>query len=277
MIRESLYFRFNGKDSREFSLLNVSLGEGLYEEPLTGNRVIKKQQVPDNPIPYVIGVEREPMSFQLRFYFNQGFDDKLIREILSWLDVEYYAPLSFSSNFDYVYYAMPVDDLRLIHNGLKEGYVELTMECNSPYRYSPVLSTGWLDFTHENEPPPPYDPCKCRLCRRVEYVEAEHELTIDNPGDFDIKPFIQIKKKWDGDIKIENLSVFNQTMILSNLKDGEVITIDCDKEYVETNLPNTYRHNDFNEVYLSIPYGRAKKIKVIGSCHIRIDYEYIYK
>lgn len=277
MIRESLHFRFDGRDSHEFSLLNVSVGEGLYEEPLIGNRIINKKNVPGNPISYVTSVEREPMRFPLRFYFKDGFNDDLIQEIIKWLDVEYYAPLSFSSNFDRVYYAMPVDDMQLVHNGLKQGYVELTMECNSAYRFSPTRTTGWLDFTHEVEPPPPYDPCKCRICRRIDYVEAEHEFTLNNPGDLDVKPFIQIKKKWDGDIKIENLSVYNQIMILSNLKDGEVITIDCDKEYIETNLPNTYRYKDFNDVYLSIPYGKNKSIRVTGSCHIRVDYEYIFK
>ncbi|WP_099301803.1 phage tail domain-containing protein [Bacillus sp. Marseille-P3800] len=274
MIRESLYFTFAGRPSTDFNIYNVSLGDGLYEEPLTAGKTISNVKVPNNPIPYFHSIERDTLSFPVRFYFDEGFNNELIKEVVNWLDVDYFEPLAFSSNFDQIYYAMPVEGITEIHNGLEQGYLELTMKCNSPFKYSPVITNGWYDFSFEHDPNSKkfsHRACSCGCS------SSPSSISIYNLGDFELKPVFHIEKVWDGEIQIENTSVFNQTFLLSNLKDGEKITIDCNREFIETNLKNTYRHNDSNETFIRIPKGKNKLLIIKGSCRIRVDYEYTYK
>lgn len=252
MIRESLYFSFGGRRSTEFPIVNVSLGSGLFEESLTTNKSIVETKATGNDTPYFIRTEREPKQFSLRFAFLEPWNDQMIDEIVRWLDVDFYEPLFFEGNINRVFYAMPINTIDQVHNGLKEGYVNLTIRCMDAYSYSQNISTGVIEVTDEKS------------------------VEINNYGHKEMKPEIWLTKIGDGDIKIENLSDGGEHLNISSLLDGEQIYIDCENEIVESSLPNIYRYDDFNEVYIELPYG-TNLIKINGSCKIKFNFRYVYK
>lgn len=258
MIRESLYFSFANRKSTDFGIYNVSISDGgLYEEQITANKSINEITVRGNDKPYFINVQKEPKTIQLRFSFLETWNDDLIDEVIRWLNVDFYQPLCFSENLDRVYYAMPLDGINLIHNGLKHGYLNLTMRCDSPYSYSHDQVTEWYDFTTGN-------PFKKDI------------LTIENYGHFPIKPEIWIQKVGDGDLTINNLSYANNKEFkFTGLKDGEELYVDCENEYIETNLPDTYRYDDFSDNYLELDYGN-NVLKVTGSAKLKFGYRFIF-
>lgn len=250
MIRESLYFMFDNRRSIDFNITNVSISNGLYDEPLMARKSIVEEKIRGNDKPYFVETEKEPLSFQLRFVFSDSYNDSLISEIVQWLDVDYYKPLSFSENMDRIYYAMPIDDITLIHNGLKQGYVTLNIRCDSPYSYSPEISTPYYDVSN-----------------------GDKIIEINNLGNKHLKPEIFITKIGNGDLKITNLSRANSEFIFVNLVDSENIYIHCHNEIIESNFVNVYRYDSFNENYLSLPFG-LNKLKIEGSCMIKFRYQY---
>jgi len=252
MIRESLYFKFAGTPSTRFKIMNVSINSGLYTESLISNRAINEVTIRGREKPYLIDVTKEPRSFQLSFYFEDKWDEKLINEVIRWLDVDYYQPLSFSEDIDKVYYCMPVDSTELIHNGLKEGYITLTMRCDSPYAYGHFSTLGWY-----------------------EVKDSPIMFKVKNMGHKDILPFIDILKIENGNIEIENLSKANNVMKINSLLKNEKLSINGENQIIETNLPNTYRYDNFNDFYLPLYVG-DNRIQVTGSCKIRFQYRYIF-
>lgn len=252
IIKESLYFSFAGRRSDEFGIINVSVQPGLYEETFMSSRSIRETTVRGNPKPYFTEVDRQPKSFTLNFAFHKTWNDELINEVTRWLDTDYYEPLFFSENIDKVFYAMPIDDTTLIHNGLKQGYLTLTMRCDSPYSYGHESTTPWYDCS-----------------------SGETVIEFLNRGTLDVRPIVEIKKIEDGDLIITNLSNYSDDFIFTGLLDNEFLTVYCAEEDIITNIPNVYRFDNFNDHYLSFSYGK-NVLNVQGKCKLRFIYQYIF-
>jgi predicted phage tail component-like protein len=246
MIRESLYFSFAGRKSTDFPIANVSLGSGLYEESLTSIKSIVETSTVNNDTPYFQRVKREPKSFQLRFAFFEPWNEDMIDDIVRWLDVDYYEPLFFSENLDRIYYAMFVDDIKQIHNGLKQGYLNLNVRCNSSVSYSTNKSTNWIQ---------------------------DNFIEIDNLGHKSTLPKIWIEKIGDGDISISNISNNNEEFKFTKLLDKEIIYVDCENEIIKTNIENEWRYDNFNDNYLELVYGK-NLLKVNGNAKLKFEYRY---
>ncbi|PKR82602.1 distal tail protein Dit [Heyndrickxia camelliae] len=250
MIRESLYFSFAERKSTDFGIYNVSISEGLFQENFISNRTIQEVKIRGNDKPYFFEVTKEPISFQLSFSFLDTWDDNKLREVARWLNVGFYQPLFFSEDIDRVYYCMPIESTNLIHNGLKQGYLTLTMRCDSPFAYGHDIVTQWYD---------------CSTSSQI--------IEIDNLGDLDILPEIDIVKVGDGNVSITNLSRANSQTRLTGLKNGEEIYLNGDNQLIETNLPNTYRFENFNDYYLPFYYGK-NRIQISSGCKVRFQYKY---
>lgn len=252
MIKESLYFSFAGRKSSEFGILNVSVQSGLYEETFMSSRSIRETTVRGNPKPYFTEIERQPKVFTLNFLFEDNFNEELINDVTRWLNVDYYEPLFFSENIDKVFYAMPVEDTNLIHNGLHQGYLTLTFRCDSPFSYGHESTTPWYE---------------CSSGGTI--------IEFPNRGTNNIKPVIEIMKIDNGDLIIENLSNYGDEFKLTNLVNGENLTVYNDEEEIITDIPNKYRYDDFNDNYLSMSYGN-NVLKVTGKCKLRFIYQYVF-
>lgn len=252
MIKESLYFSFAGRKSSEFGITSVSIQSGLFEEPFMGSRSIRESTVRGNPRPYLTEVETSPKTLTLSFFFEENYNDELLNEVTRWLNVSYYEPLFFSENLNKIFYAMPVDNISLIHNGLKQGYLDLSMRCDSPFSYSPEIVTSWKDCS-----------------------KGELDIILENKGTELLKPIIQIKKITDGDLIIQNVSNGGIEFKFNNLNAGEELVVDCEYEEIDVNLTNTWRYDNFNGNYLSLPFGK-NRLKVFGTCYLRFIYRHTY-
>lgn len=94
---------------------------------------------------------------------------------------------------------------------------------------------------------------------------------IVNNGDLTCKPKIWItKKNSDGDVKLYN-SKNQKPLELKNLKNKEVVFIDCDTEDVITDLPLTYRYDDHNDIFTELLIG---KNYLHGEGDFKLDIKY---
>lgn len=145
---EGIHFSYNGVHSVDMGLLNVKLDGGMFEETFLPSRNIKEIQISGNNKPYYQGIDLEPLEFDLSFAFEYSYDERKIREVARWLMQDYYKPFYTVDNPSRVFYCMLDGDSRLIHNGLKQGYITLTMRCDSPYSYTPQFNKDNLIFTN---------------------------------------------------------------------------------------------------------------------------------
>ncbi|MGG1444809.1 hypothetical protein ABE354_22675 [Brevibacillus laterosporus] len=94
-----------------------------------------------------------------------------------------------------------------------------------------------------------------------------------NNGDIPCKPEIWIEKIGDGDFSIINKSNKNLEFSFKDIKDKENLYIDCEREYIETDIYNVYRYDNFNNQYLELVRGR-NILEFKGSFKVRFRYEF---
>jgi phage-related protein len=145
-LKEGLEFYYDGIKSTDMGIINVKIGDGLFEEPFVSEKTIHEIKVRGNDKPYFQGVERSPLTFSLTFAFEDYYDHEKIRKVARWLDQDYYKPFYTTDNPNRIFYCMLHSSSTLLHNGLKEGYVELEMRCDSPYSYSPQYWSEWYEI-----------------------------------------------------------------------------------------------------------------------------------
>lgn len=254
MIRESVYFLFDNRKSSDFAIVNVNVGSGLYEESISSSKTIHETYPRDSFKPFLFGVQKQPKQFTLSFAFLETWNDQLIDEVTRWLSVDDYKPLAFESNLDRVFYAMPVEDINLIHNGLKQGYLTLTVRCDSAYSYSHEITTPWYELNANSN---------------SDLVE------LDNHGHYPYFPYMWIEKIADGDIIIHNLSNKNSEFKLTNVAIGEKLFIDNMNEIIETDKEGIFNYDNFNDNYLEIVYGK-NILKASKNIRIKFRYQNIF-
>jgi phage-related protein len=252
-IMESIDFSYAGENSIDYGIYNVSVSGGMYEETFLSRRSILETNVRGNPKPYFNGVQYEPLTLKLTFAFKDTWDDNLIRKTARWLNQSYYKPLFFSDNIDRIFYCIPVDDVALIHNGLKQGYLTLTMRCDSHYTYTRVMSDTF-DYSSN--------------------TTGTESFGFMNGGDVELYPEIWITKVGNGDITIKNITNGGQLFGFTGLIDGEIVYIDNERQYIETSVPNTYRYSAFNNNYMELVVG-LNTLQITGAA--KLDFRYQYK
>lgn len=250
---KSDWFSYDGRNSIDFDLMNINIGFGkMIENVFLPNRQIQEISIDGNEKPYFHKVKRDPIILKLSFAFRDTFDNDMLKKVKHWLNQDYYKPLMFSSDPERIYYAMCIDDTTIFDTGFDQGYIDLTMRCDSPYAYTPFYSTNDLDFS--------INP-KGRL------------YGFYNRGDYDCNPEIWIKKVGDGDVSIYNLTDANREFKFTGLKNNEMIYINNETEEIVTDVPNTYRYDNFNDNYLRLKYG-LNRLMIFGNCILRFRYQF---
>lgn len=251
-MKQGLDFIYNGISSKDMGVIQVSTSGGLFEESFVASKTINEEKIRGRDKPYLFSVDYSPLSFPLTLYFSDGFTDKNIKEVSRWLHQSYYKPFYTLDNPERAFYCMTTDDITISHNGLGQGYISLTMRCNSPYTYSPYYE-DIVDFTNN--------------------ISTGSKFKVSNFGDIESHPEIWIKAKQDGEIKIINTSNNGSELKFSNLFINETIYIDNENEDIETDIPNKYRFDDHNGEFLSLVYG-VNNLHVYGKCEIKIKYRH---
>jgi len=253
-VRESLHFSYRGIHSVDMGLLNVNIGDGMLEEPFVASREIKEIKIRGRHKPYFQGIELYPLSFPVSFAFKERFNEKKIREVARWLTPNYYESFYTVNNPNKIWFCLPVEDFMIIHNGLKQGYVQLTMRCDSPYTYSQQILSPVYDFSNN--------------------TSLGTFFIFDNLGDVELKPEMWITKIGDGDISIVNITDGNKEFKFVNLVDNEVIYVNNKKEIIKTDISMTYRYDNFNDNYLKFVFGKNNLI-AYGDFKMNLRYRFV--
>lgn len=217
-MKESTRFVFNGISSEDMGVKLISL-DGLMRESFLPTNKIVENYINGNDKPYFDRIEKEPIEFDLTLYIEDWKSRDNIRQIARWLDVDYYKPLKFESDFHKTYQAITIGESTLNHNGLKEGYLTITMRTDSPFAYSDLKS-----YNLKSNP------------------------IIFNHGDMDIKPSFIINNGLTGtnSFEVKNLTT-NQVFKLNNIHPQESVMINFEKEDVISSFEDVgvYRYKDF--------------------------------
>lgn len=247
-IKDELYLNFDGVPSRFVGLLAVEIGSGLYEETLVTNRTINETQPANRTQSIFHSISEDNREFQLNLAFDKNFDEDKINEIINWLFQDYYKPLYFEGQEDRVVFAMISGESSIIHNGMNQGYFTVTVQTNSPYRFS-QLRTG---------------------------SNIGNEITMKNNGHIKVYPEFSIKKVRNGDLRFE---VDGRNVLITNLTDGEELFLDTQRNKIVTNTIGEYRYDnitigDLEDLYLDVG---EKVYNVTGGAEINYRYREAYK
>lgn len=252
-VKDKLHFNFDNTSSREFNVINVNIGSGLYEEQLIPDREIVETETDGSDTPIFHKVKETPSSFGMVLGFENKFTDEEIDDVILWLFQDYYKPLYFEDKPDKVMYCMAVGSPSIVHNGNGEGYIALEMRMDS----TRIVSRTRLSEEH--------------------IVENTKNIDLVNNGHVKIYPEISIEKDGNGHIELINENAM--VLQIRDLADKEKIYINCEKEIIESDIPGVYRYDDVTGHfdYLGLKQRRTTRIRVRGSCKIQFRYRFKYK
>lgn len=255
---ESLSFTYNGISCEDMGVVMVTTESGLYKDYFLPSRKIIEKTIAGRNSPFYQRVDNEPLSFSLTIYIKEWEKENSIRRIARWLFQDYYKPLWFSSNPHNIYYAIIEGNSNLMHNGLFDGYITFNVRTNSPFSYSPIKN--------ENNP-----------------LTVNGSLTkkFYNEGDKMIRPKLVITKTGgDGNISITNDRT-GETFTLTELRNGEVVTVDCANEFMTSSheVYGRYLYDNHNEKWLDwLPDhdGETTSFTFTGSFIVDFTFQYTY-
>lgn len=233
-IKDKISFTYNGKNTSEFGIINVSMDNGMFDEAFVANRTVNSETVKDVRKSLFNGVTYEDLSFELNLAFERDFTDELINEVVAWLyEKEYYSKLQFEGLNKFVY-AMPNGESRIVHTGTGRGYIVVSMITNSPYMYGNILS--------------------------FEKGADKDSISITLDGKTNPEMNIDLYPLKDG---VYSITVNGYTLQLSNLKANEIVTINPYEEEISSNLDNVYHYSDYVGDLSKL--GLLKKVNTISA------------
>lgn len=255
-IKDSLYFNYDGVSCRDFGLIHVNLDNGMFEEQFVAKRDINETEVRDGE-PLFHRIKESPLEFDMTIAFEGAFTDSDIDNVILWLFKDGYRPLYFEDKPNRIYYCTPVGDSRIVHTGLRQGYVTITMRCNSPNIYSPFYTTPIYDLSDNT---------------------GKYRINIDNTGHLNVYPEISIEKVTAGNIIITQVTNSNKIVEIRDLTDGENIYLNCEKQIIETDIVGVYRYDKVIGDMLDLVLLRGNNaFDIEGKCRISFKYRYKYK
>lgn len=187
VIKDSLHFEYAGIKSTDMGIYNVNIGRGMATEPFVADIDLIEEETRGREKPYFKETRQRPLSFSVTFAFKEPWDENKIREVARWLtNHKIYQPLRFyndeleSTRF---FFALVVERPTIIHNYLKQGYVSLTIRCDSAWAYLPIT---------------------------IEDKGTVTNFVLENIGDKDLYPRIEITKIGDGALSVVNNTNLSQ-------------------------------------------------------------------
>lgn len=252
----STNFHYNGFDSEEFGVYMVNLDSGLHQTRFLAERSIISESIPNNPIPYVYGVQYQPLRFTLTLAtIDQKWTLEQRRAVARWLDTENFEVFLTDEEPEKLYYFMYQGGIDLNYGGELTGYIQVEMVNISPYAYSPI-QTYQVD---------------CSLLDITEFI-------FPNDSDTPLCPELTINKVGNGNVSIVDVTdtVYGKEFKFTGLVDNETVYIDNQHSHIESDIPLTLRYDSFNHNYLEIPRG-YRTLRVTGKCKLEFKYQFIIK
>lgn len=250
-MKHFLGFTYDGIPSMHYGIMQVSTGGGLYEDALMASRTIESENVKNRDFSIFKSITRENIKFNMAIYMEHGVDERQLDIVRNWFDVDYYKPFYFDERPDRVVYAMVEGEPTLKHDGY-QGYIDVSFVTNSPYWWSPIQA---LDF------------------------KGATTFSFTNTGTKSLFPVIEITAKGNissgSPVKVINVRT-GQSLEVTQMASGEVLTVDCLNQYLQSSLPETYRYDVCNENYLEIETG-VSSIQLVGNASFKFRYREKYR
>ena len=244
-------FTYDGVSSKEMGVTQVSVGNGLFEDSMMSTRTLEAETVRNRDSAYLKHVTREMISIEMTLYFDKGFDLRRLDKVRSWFDKDYYKPFYFDEMPDRIVWALLESDMRLTHDG-NQGYFTVSLRANSSYWHTPVVATEYPESgVHQliNN--------GVGVSYPVYELYANSNITESNP------------------FRLKNIRT-NEEMVVTEMAQGEKITIDTTNESVGSSLPNIYRYDSWNENYVVLATGN-NLLEMEGDAHVVIKYRERYR
>lgn len=254
--KDSLYFNYDGISCKTYSLMNVNTDNNMYQDQFNATITINETKVKGSDTPLFDSIDEDPLQFTLTLAFTeQQWSDDDIDNIIVWLFQGMYKPFYFEDKPNKIYYCMPSGDSNITHNGLKQGYVSITMRCKSSKVYSPQQSTSSVDLSTNT---------------------GTYNVSIANNGHVEIYPEISFTKVNNG---IITFTKDGQIFEIENLTNGEQIYIDCGRQIIQTDAVGIYHYSDVVGDFFDMILNRGSNtIGVQGTCKdLQFRYTFKYK
>ena len=154
LLSNSPHIIYDGLSSRMFGITNVQPTSGLAEEIFLANTNLVTDQSRYSDKVYLLGVNREPLEFSMRLFFDpHTFDERKFQEMKKWFRQDTYKPFRYDSgkeqDLDVWVYAIVTGQSRAFHNAIDDGYIDFTFRTNAPHRFSQIMEDEF-DFTETN-------------------------------------------------------------------------------------------------------------------------------
>lgn len=240
-------FMFEGKD---FIFDNITgSSQGIYivtdggetRAPFGTARNIIEQKVTKNPKPFFHTLEEEPLQFSLTFWNKNGWSKENRLYFAKWIMQEYYSDFSSEDYYDeyedeykIIYKVICIDRPEKIMHGNIPNLITLNFRCDSPWSYTTEEENIFDCSTNSGTP--------------VFEIEAEHN---NNKKYY---PEIEIElKSTTTDITLTNLTT-GVVFSFTDLTEGETIYINNEKRQIISDIPDTYRLDNFNKNWMYFEY-----------------------
>lgn len=248
-------FYFNGEYSVDKGIYLVRLESGLVQEPFLAERELISEQIAGNPIPYVYNKKDSPLRLKLTFTtLDNEWTLEKRREIARWFDTDDFEEFYSEDNIEKRYYLRYISGIDIHTTGSLNGYIITEFINISPYAYSPIyIQTN--DFST---------------------ITDTTNFQFINSGDMDLYPELEIYKVGSGDISIINLTDNGTEFKFTGLADGETVYIDNQNHDIITDLPYTYRYDNFNGNYLCMKRG-INNLTISGKCILNFRSQFVIK
>lgn len=249
-------FTFNGTSARDMRIKSVRVEEGNMHFPFATSSNLQTVRLPDSVETYLYKSHRENLEINLQLMLVDDNDNPKIwtetdiYNVADWLIQDGYKPLVLGGKTGVMYYAHLQNADSLSHYG-NGGILPITFATNSPYGWSiPSIETYTVAGTSN-----------------IELLNKSNVLSY-------YRPTIEIKStKANGDIKIQNVTLNDAEIVLSDLYLDEVVSIDNERELIYTDKPLALMSGRFNYTFLKLRRG-SNTIKVTGDCVITIRHQY---
>lgn len=195
--------------------------DSQFSRQIIGNKSIIKDSVRYNNTPYFYTVEKDVMSFDLKFsLLDREFDEDIIFELGRIFAKDKYVSFQ-SCDFPSAEFWVICTSMELVTFGQYKGWIEVTLENFAPFAVSP-LQINTYDFSDLTTP-------------QTFELNAKFNVTHPKYNDFIYFPKIEIYLKGSSTgFTLTNFSDGGRTFGFSGLQIGESLIIDNELKQIES-------------------------------------------
>lgn len=254
MLDYELDFEFNGIHSSTFGVSKITMTSGMQSEDYyLANKTINGFRLRDELQTHLTNIDKEPLVIPMTIYLNGNVDFERETRIKEWLETDKYCKLKFGDQI-ISYNAMLQGNVKLTHDSIGDGYIDVVFLTDSPYRFSdnPFVVSGEIKSPND-------------------FVK----VPLSNYGSLTIRPTIKIKSPGvSNGIEIRNVTTGEYFNLKGTYTDLTLNIINQAEELdTEGNFTNLYENH--NGQFISLKKGR-NDLEMKGSFYYEISYKYVY-